>query len=221
MADKNSTKWNQALDLVIRGMPYAVIPIVGIAGVGLLILLYLGFRGETVKLLAELSYARGLITFIFAVGTVGIAVILTIAVIMGNEPDAGKRFERAKEILVILIGVFGTIVGFYFGTADSNSPPQPLEITTPLLPEIAPENEEIEIIAYISTGSPPFAYQIRFDSKELSPIAKQDVNERWIRSKLRLPEVDSTVAVRVTIEAEDEEGLKGEIGGSFTIQNRP
>jgi len=29
-------------------------------------------------------------------------------------------FDKAKDVLIILIGIFGTIVGFYFGSAEHN-----------------------------------------------------------------------------------------------------
>ncbi|CAN7649518.1 PASTA domain-containing protein [Mesorhizobium sp. LjNodule214] len=74
--------------------------------------------------LSRKEFARGLITFLIAVATVGIAMIIAISTIMLNETaDADKRFDRGKQILTILIGVLGTIVGFYFGsTPDTEKP---------------------------------------------------------------------------------------------------
>ena len=47
-----------------------------------------------------------------------IAVLLALFVITSDSPDAKERFAHGKEVLTILIGVFGTILGFYFGKAD-------------------------------------------------------------------------------------------------------
>jgi Mn2+/Fe2+ NRAMP family transporter len=66
------------------------------------------------------EYARGLITLLFSVGTIVIALILTLSAIFLTGTDVKERFDRAKEILTILIGIFGTIVGFYFGSLSAN-----------------------------------------------------------------------------------------------------
>src|SRR5262249_55507127 len=74
--------------------------------------------------LARKEVARGLITFLVAISTVGIAIILAVSTLVISEGDEGdKRFDRAKQVLTTLIGVLGTIVGFYFG-ADSVKPEQ-------------------------------------------------------------------------------------------------
>ena len=70
------------------------------------------------------DYARGLITLIFSGGTMLIAVLLALYVITSDSPQASDRFTRGKEVLTILIGVFGTILGFYFGKTDV-TPPTP------------------------------------------------------------------------------------------------
>ena len=64
------------------------------------------------------NVARGLITFLVAIVTVAIAIILTLSAVMSSSKDYKERFALGKEILTIFIGVLGTIVGFYFGSAQ-------------------------------------------------------------------------------------------------------
>ena len=71
--------------------------------------------------IANIDYARGLITLLFAVGTIAIALILTISALFQSGDEAKERYDRGREILGVLIGIFGTIVGFYFGSANSES----------------------------------------------------------------------------------------------------
>jgi hypothetical protein len=73
--------------------------------------------------MAKADLARGLITYLFAVVTIGIAVALVLSTLVGPEPtDVNDgRFQRGKEVLSLLLGVFGTIVGFYFGSESSSS----------------------------------------------------------------------------------------------------
>ena len=101
------------------------------AVLGLVILGIIGFiitkSGQSfLGSLADQKVARGLITFLIAITTVGIAIILAISTLVLTEGDAGdKRFDRGKQVLTTLIGVLGTIVGFYFGAAQDGAPPKP------------------------------------------------------------------------------------------------
>jgi len=69
----------------------------------------------------NVEFARGLITLLFSVGTIAIAIILTLAAVFQKDNDAEKRFARGKEVLSILVGIFGTIVGFYFGSVPDQA----------------------------------------------------------------------------------------------------
>ncbi|MGD9507472.1 MAG: hypothetical protein AB7I59_10675 [Geminicoccaceae bacterium] len=79
--------------------------------------------------LARPEEARGLITFLFGVATVGIALVIVLAVFLstGSKEEVAERFRMGKDILAVLIGVFGTIIGFYFGTGLAQAPPAPVE----------------------------------------------------------------------------------------------
>lgn len=106
---------------------------------GIIILGFIGYivtengRGF-IKSLADDRSARGLITFLIAITTVGIAIILAVSTLVLPEGDAGdKRFDRGKQILSVMVAVLATIVGFYFGSAVSGpagaQPPTPTELT--------------------------------------------------------------------------------------------
>lgn len=73
--------------------------------------------------LAEDTHARGLITFFFALVTVGISLILVVAVFTSSVENIKERFDMGKDVLTAVIGVFGTIVGFYFGVAIADNDP--------------------------------------------------------------------------------------------------
>jgi hypothetical protein len=45
---------------------------------------------------------------------VGIALILVLSTIISD--DAANRFDHGKQVLTTMIGILGTIVGFYFAT---------------------------------------------------------------------------------------------------------
>lgn len=78
------------------------------------------FRMPLLARLANADSARGLITFVFTIGVVSLALIIVTANVTTEDGD-GKRFERSKEILMALIVILGTIMGFYFGKSDETS----------------------------------------------------------------------------------------------------
>jgi uncharacterized membrane protein len=83
------------------------------------------FQPDFLKSLADVNVARGLITFLFAFGTIAVIILIAIATFWGNVDEVERRVAIAKDTLTILIGIFGTILGFYFGAMTANPPPAP------------------------------------------------------------------------------------------------
>ena len=77
------------------------------------------FKPSFLELMAKPDQARGLITFLFSFATIGIIVLVAISVLWMEKSEVEGRFERAKDLITILVGVLGTIIGFYFGTAST------------------------------------------------------------------------------------------------------
>jgi hypothetical protein len=79
------------------------------------------FYTNLIEKLASPGSARGLITFLFSFITIAVILIVIIALLwMDKEEDIDSRFTKAKDIIAILVGILGTIVGFYFGNASSS-----------------------------------------------------------------------------------------------------
>jgi hypothetical protein len=92
--------------------------------------------------LSKPEVARGLITFLITIVTVGIALVLVLSTILLTGDDAvkdavnEKRFDRGKQVLTAMIGILGTIVGFYFASLQNPpGPGQQIQITTASLPD--------------------------------------------------------------------------------------
>jgi hypothetical protein len=92
--------------IVFGGMAFLVL---GLLAAGIL-------TQRLVAPLQTINGARGLITFLIAIGTIAIAIILTLASVVMDADDTDERLSRGKEILTVLVGVLGTIVGFYFAS---------------------------------------------------------------------------------------------------------
>ena len=61
--------------------------------------------------------ARALITLLFSFTTIAVALLVAFAVFWVPVEDLEVRFAKAKDLLTIVVGIFGTILGFYFGQA--------------------------------------------------------------------------------------------------------
>ena len=71
-------------------------------------------------LMAQSDHARGLITFLFSFATIAIIILVSVAVFWMDKAEVEARFAHAKDLISILVGVLGTIIGFYFGTASNS-----------------------------------------------------------------------------------------------------
>jgi hypothetical protein len=128
----------------------------------LIVVISVGFfiPNGPLELLGTLEIARGIITFLIAFTTVGIAVILTIStVVLQDSPENDKRFDRGKQVLTVLIGVLGTIVGFYFAGSQGASAPA-LSITSTALTNGAVGSKYNDTPLAESGGTPPFKWSV-------------------------------------------------------------
>jgi hypothetical protein len=159
--------------------------------------------------LASISISRGLITFLIAVVTVSIALILVLATVVSESADRSQRFVQGKEILTMLIGVLGTIVGFYFGNVTDGA--KSLQIAPPVVSSENPNvGDAIELTSFVSGGKAPFGIEATFlpanviDRKE---IQSGDGSIRF--TGLRINKVAQDTAVSYQIKARDSEGRTG------------
>ncbi len=169
-----------------RGAFQRMLSIVGSYGVGavacILVILVITVisailykNGGVLRDLADPANARGIITFMISLAAIGLAFLMVLHGLFGNSE--AEQFRRAREIYSGLMGVLGTIVGFYFGSSERPIPP-----LTVSEPRILGQ----EMIMQASGGVPPYRYHISPDT--LSGMA--DAEERlskdgWIQHPLK------------------------------------
>jgi hypothetical protein len=92
---------------------------------------------------------------------VGIAIILAISTLVLTEGEEGdKRFDRGKQVLTILIGVLGTIVGFYFGSPTEQPQISAPKVTTTMLPDGAAKTPYPSTILQSTGLTPPLKWSV-------------------------------------------------------------
>jgi hypothetical protein len=170
------------------------VAVIGFA-LGLVIILGLFKPDSIVHKLGNADLARGVITFIFATGTIGIALLVALGALIGDHK--GDQLAKAKDVLTVLIGVFGTILGFYFGTA-ANGNAQKLEVA-----DIGIADKQLT--THVTGGTPEYHYSITSSGNEFKPIKDQISTDGWIITQLDAPPKTGKITVDVT----DSRDVKG------------
>jgi uncharacterized membrane protein len=193
--------------------PVVLIPLISVVGVlGLIFFAMLGWDNGVLKSMAGLEFTRGLITYLFAIVTIGTAVVLVVFTLSnGNSEEYEKKFQRGKEILSLLLGVFGTIVGFYFGSASSegaHTGASPVSITPLLLSKTSvTSGERFTVTAAVSGGVSPFRYRLEFGGKILADDQEATAGG-WIVRDIEAPFRDTTKNETVVLKVTDTGGRR-------------
>ncbi len=176
-----------------------------------------GYQSESSLLreLANLDQARGLITFLVAVTTVGIALILTVFIVVTNDAGAKDKFIQGKEVLTGLIGVLGTIVGFYFGSVGSQQTTAAgsiLKLSKFVVePTSAKVGAKFRVISQVTGAKLPLQYTISFKSDV--PIAdKSGVSAKdEFLEEFSVPEKSAAgAAIEVLVSVKDKSGTQAD-----------
>ena len=114
MPDENKSFLRELLDIVKAVTPMqwvaSLIGLLTIGGMVWVIATGANFFEDSTK-------ARGLITFSVAIVTVAIALLLVLYLVLGGgtNEELKDRFTFGKDILLVFVGILGTIMGFYYG----------------------------------------------------------------------------------------------------------
>ncbi len=172
--------------------------------VGLITFALLGIIGyfllhETLlRSLADVAVARGLITFFFTIGTIGIGFVMIASLFVSSLEGSllKQRFDSGKEILTALIAILGTVVGFYFGSQSSERADAVIELQPIVVSDAAPAAAEtVQISTLAAGGEPPYRYTIDFQwpeadgelAAELPDITNKQSPTGFIAEKFAIP----------------------------------
>jgi hypothetical protein len=124
---------------------------------------------------------------------VSIAILATLYAISSSQSreEIKERFGLAKEVLAILVGILGTVLGFYYGAADKTAATQ-VQLADLQL-------RGTELLTHISGGVAPYRYSVSYPSLgtagKISGISK----DGWIIQTLSsAPTKTDSITVDVT-----------------------
>lgn len=145
-------------------MPYVFENGIGIFlsffGVAVFLVLAIGMSNSSFfSSLAQVDQARGLITFLVAVCAVAVILLTAINIFWGNNAGFEERFKAAKDLVTMVVGVLGTILGFYFGSASSDHVLQ-LSFDKPASYSVVTASSNIPVAATAKNGVAPFNFDL-------------------------------------------------------------
>ena len=180
---------------------WLTVTLLAIFGVGLLAAIV--FEAPVIERLSDPAFTRGLITWIISMATIGIAFVLIYQAFFAIE-SSDDRFRRAREIFTGLMGVLGTIVGFYFGSADKPGP-------TFEVAEIRFADKQL--MTHIAGGSGPYRYSITSTDKDFKPVKKVSEDGWIIETQEQAPKPGTSITIEATDGKDRKASRKLEIPG--------
>jgi len=168
---------------------------------GTVVLFGLGYgifnsEGRFLYELRSTEVSRGLLTFLVAVTTVSIAILVALYAISSNLPadQIKERFGFAKEVLTTLVGILGTVLGFYFGSAD--------KVGNQALQLAETKFQGTQVLTHISGGTPPYRYSISYpgQGENPKPVSISNISkDGWIIETLTpVPPKNETISLEIT-----------------------
>jgi hypothetical protein len=209
MADANAPQasfWTRFVDLVIN--PYTLFAAIGIAFIGFIFWVIGGTDGAFLNSLQKVDVGRGLITFLVAIATVVVALILVLYPLITSESQFKERYGLGKEVLTALIGILGTIVGFYFGSAER-------AVGKLELAEV--KVVDTQVLTNASGGAAPYRYTIRYDDKAIENKVSDD---GWIIESLDEPPKTGTVITVEVTDSRDQKVTKKRVVPEKDVKNK-
>jgi hypothetical protein len=192
-----------------RTSTIALYVVVGVVVLAAIICIATLIQSQSEKI-ADVDYARGLITVLFSVVVVLIAVILVLNTLLkgpGADPtESGNQFQRAKEVLSLMLGILGTVVGFYFGT--TSNPKVRAEIASAVIANdnLAP-GETLSLDVQLVGATPPNFYRLEFAGIEL-PVQADRADANQFNVSVPLPADAAPGTFDATLEIIDSAGKR-------------
>ena len=164
------------------------------------ILIAIGVDAPALSRLSDPAYARGLITWLIILTAIGLAFILVYQA-FNNSAQSEEGFRRGREVYAGLMGIVGTIVGFYFGSADKGV--ATMNIADPI-------QDGTSITTFVSGGTPPYRFTLESADKTLvkEPGKVRTADTGWVRFDLGIAPTGVTSVTITLTDSKEQKATK-------------
>lgn len=189
-----------------------VIALLAVSTIGLVWI----FQSTTSSSQLGVDQARSTLAVVFSAATVVLALCMILAAFLSADRTLGikERFGLSMQVLTPLIGIMGTILGFYFGTPDQTVAPQPLVILDVLSPTGTQKSgESIPVTILTQGGKGPWTFDLDFGTA--IPKIRKSASQPFLRETVKLPAVTASTAIGIKVTVSDT------LGNSVEWQRQP
>jgi hypothetical protein len=155
-----------------KAWPYVGMFVLGLVFAVLLWFLFTYANTVGYAKLATIEGTRPLLTVAAIISTIIFGGALLLGSLFSSEGTFEDRFRHAREIFLVFSGVFGTVIGFYFGAGDNKDAVLGVDATL----------QDTTIVAYATGGSPPYKLTITYGPKDVTKT--EDSKTGWARFTL-------------------------------------
>ena len=117
--------------------------------------------------LGTIEGTRPLLVVAAIMSTIAFGGALLFGSLFSSEGTFEERFRHAREIFLVFSGVFGTVLGFYFGAGEGKNASMAVSAT----------RQEATVVAYVSGGTPPYKITATYGPK--NTIKSQETKDGW------------------------------------------
>jgi hypothetical protein len=179
--------------------PYVGMAVLAIVFLGLAWFFYRYMAEAGLGKLSTFEGTRPLLVIAAIISTIAFGGALLIGSLFSSEGSFEDRFRHSREIFLVFSGIFGTVIGFYFGAGDSKAPQIGIDAIL----------ENATVVAYATGGTPPYKISIAYGSKNRTKT--EETKTGWARFSFD-KNTDNIVPLKVS--AIDNKNLQG----SFILQ---
>jgi hypothetical protein len=140
--------------------------------------------------LAQVDQARGLITFLVAISAVAVILLTAVNIFWTDNLDFNVRFVAAKDLVTIVTGILGTILGFYFGSFNGERL-LTLAVDSPASYSSITPGADVDVRANGKGGTPPYYFDILVIDANGAPVSRPVENKQSqgaIAEKIKAPD---------------------------------
>jgi len=155
-----------------KAWPYFGMAFLALFFSALALFLYNYATGIGYAKLGTIEGTRPLLVVAAIMSTIAFGGALLIGSLFSSDGTFEERFRHAREIFLVFSGVFGTVIGFYFGAGEGKAPGL----------MVSGDLQDSAVVAYATGGSPPYKVTLTYGPKRLTKT--EETKTGWVRFQL-------------------------------------